>query len=81
MISAKKFTAHLYDAKGNEVSDAAFEWRLEVDPVLAEKFTISPDGDYARISALDYVELQGVTVQLIATCGNVTGSIDVEVVS
>lgn len=79
--SAKKFTAHLYDAEGNEVNDAAFEWHLEVDPVLAEKFTLSPDGDFARISALDYVELQGVTVQLIAKCGNVTGSIDVEVVS
>lgn len=79
--SAKKFTAHLYDAEGNEINDAAFEWHLEVDPVLADKFTLSPDGDFARVSALDYVELQGITDQLIAKCGNVTGSIDVEVVS
>ena len=35
----------------------------------------------ARLAAMDFVELQGVVVQLIAKHGEIEGSLDVEVVS
>lgn len=79
--SAKKFTAHLYDGADNEILDAEFEWSIAVDGVLMDKFTLTPSGAFARLAAMDFVELQGVVVQLIAKHGEIEGSLDVEVVS
>lgn len=79
--SAKKFTAHLYDSADNEILDAEFEWSIVVDGVLMDKFTLTPSGAFARLAAMDFVELQGVVVQLIAKHGDIEGSLDVEVVS
>ena len=79
--SAKKFTAHLYDSADNEILDAEFEWSIAVDGVLMDKFTLTPSGAFARLAAMDFVELQGVVVQLIAKHGEIEGSLDVEVVS
>ena len=79
--SAKKFTAHLYDSADNEILDAEFEWSIAVDGVLMDKFTLTPSGAFARLAAMDFVELQGVVVQLIAKHGEIKGNLDVEVVS
>ena len=52
-----------------------------MDGVLMDKFTLTPSGAFARLAAMDFVELQGVVVQLIAKHGEIKGSLDVEVVS
>lgn len=79
--SAKKFTAHLYDGAGNEITDSEFEWSLIVDDLLTDKFKLTPDKKYSRLAALDYVELQGAIVHLTAKCGDIVGTLDVEVVA
>lgn len=79
--SPKKFTAHLYDQTGIELNDIEVSWDVQLDPVLAEKIVSDIDGETIRLSALDYVELQGVIITLTATVNEISDSIEIEVIS
>ena len=79
--SPKRFTAHLYDKAGIEFNDIEVDWDIQLDPVLAEKIVSDIDGETIRLSALDYVELQGVIITLTATVNEISDSIEIEVIS
>ena len=79
--STKKFSAQLYDAAGEVVGDAAYQWTISVVPDLEDKVVSQIDGNTVRLTALDYVELQGAVITLTVVSGNVQNTLEVEVVS
>ena len=74
--SQKKFTAVFSDP---DAAQGIVQWDVTCDPIYEGKILYSVEDNTIRLSALDFVELQGAAIQLTATYLDSTASIVVEV--